>query len=162
MAQGALGQDRVRELSLPSNLGAVEAMAGHGQAALVIIDPLAAFLDEGINSYRDSDIRRALFPLARLAESTGVAIVLVRHLNKAKVPTRCTGAVGPSVSSGPPARACSSPPTPRTKTGRVLAVTKSNLSAKPPALAFHFVPAELHDCARIVWDGAAGTALSNW
>jgi hypothetical protein len=32
--------------------------------------------------HRDQDVRRALAPLKTLAEETGVAMVVVRHLNK--------------------------------------------------------------------------------
>ena len=35
-----------------------------------------------VNSNRDQDVRRALTPLKQMAERTGTAIVLVRHLNK--------------------------------------------------------------------------------
>jgi AAA domain/DnaB-like helicase N terminal domain len=51
-------------------------------AALVIVDPLSAFLGDDINSHKDSDIRRALTPLHQLAEGTGASIIGIRHLNK--------------------------------------------------------------------------------
>ena len=35
-----------------------------------------------MNSHRDQDVRRALAPLAKLAEDTGAAVLIVRHLNK--------------------------------------------------------------------------------
>src|SRR5215217_7058387 len=51
-------------------------------ARLVVIDPIMAFLGENINSNSDKDVRSALKPLKQLAERTGAAIVIVRHLNK--------------------------------------------------------------------------------
>ena len=50
--------------------------------ALVTLDPLVAFIDDGINTHRDHHVRRVLAPLADLAESTGAAVVVVIHTNK--------------------------------------------------------------------------------
>jgi putative DNA primase/helicase len=48
---------------------------------LVIIDPISAYLGS-TDSHKDSQVRGLLAPLAKLAEDTGVAIILVAHLNK--------------------------------------------------------------------------------
>ena len=53
-------------------------------ARLVVIDPLMAHLSGETNSNRDQDIRSALSPLAKLADETGVAIIIIRHLNKTR------------------------------------------------------------------------------
>jgi len=42
---------------------------------------------------------------------------------------------------------------PEDETRRVLAVTKNNLAAPVPALAFRLVPDDVRGCARIEWDG---------
>jgi len=47
-----------------------------------VIDPIMAFLDPRIQSGSDTSVRRALAPLAQLAERHGAAVLLVRHLNK--------------------------------------------------------------------------------
>src|ERR1043166_3285913 len=52
-------------------------------ARLVIIDVLAAYLSNTIDSYKDQHIRGVLRPLAALAERTNTALVVVRHLRKA-------------------------------------------------------------------------------
>ena len=46
--------------------------------ALVVVDPLMAFLGGDVNSHRDQDVRRALAPLARVAEETGCAVLVLR------------------------------------------------------------------------------------
>lgn len=66
-----------RPFQLPRDLSVLEQAIQQVQARLVVIDPLAAFLSSGIQS--DSQVRRALHPLAELAQSTGVAILFVRH-----------------------------------------------------------------------------------
>jgi hypothetical protein len=67
---------------LPWDLGLVEAMIRERGIALVIIDPFMAYLDAEINAHQDQDVRRALHRLKLMAERTGAAVVVVRHLNK--------------------------------------------------------------------------------
>jgi hypothetical protein len=52
-----------------------------GGAALIIIDPISAYLG-GIDSHKNADIRALLAPLAELAAKHEVAIIGVSHLNK--------------------------------------------------------------------------------
>ena len=68
--------------TLPSDLLTIEQALWESDARLVIIDPLMAHLDADINSYRDQDVRRALAPLATLADKLDVAVIVVRHLTK--------------------------------------------------------------------------------
>jgi hypothetical protein len=142
-----------RPVSVPADLLAVERAIKDYVVAVVVIDPLAAFLDESINSYRDSDVRRALFPLARLAERSGAAILLVRHLNKTPMGNPLYRGGGSIGIIGAARSGLLIAVDPKDENRRVMAVTKSNLSSKPPALAFHLIPDDLHACARIVWDG---------
>ena len=53
------------------------------EARLVVIDPLMAYLDSTVNSWSDQHVRAAFAPLTALAERTGAAILILRHLNKA-------------------------------------------------------------------------------
>lgn len=49
---------------------------------LVIVDPIAAFLGEDINSNNDASVRRALAPLSQALGHTGSSSVFIRHYNK--------------------------------------------------------------------------------
>jgi hypothetical protein len=69
-------------LAIPGDIPRLERAVRQVEAALVVIDPIMAFLSGDVNSNRDQDVRRALTPLKQMAERTGAAIVLVRHLNK--------------------------------------------------------------------------------
>ena len=51
-------------------------------ARLVMIDPLNAFLTGKADSHRDHHVRQALHPFTRMAEETGVALLIISHLNK--------------------------------------------------------------------------------
>jgi AAA domain-containing protein len=79
--KGAEGTERTP--TLPVDLPAIEAAIHSVSAELVVLDPLVAMLAAKTDSFRDQDIRRVLAPVAALAEKTGVAVVCIRHLNKA-------------------------------------------------------------------------------
>jgi RecA-family ATPase len=76
------GEVYERTFTLPGDLAVLEEAINRVKAVLVILDPLMAVLGPDINSFRDQDVRRALTPLAQLAERMGCAVVIVRHLNK--------------------------------------------------------------------------------
>lgn len=78
--KGADGIERTP--TIPDDLPALETAIQNVNAKLLVLDPLVATLDSEINSYRDQDIRRALAPVAALAERTGVSVIGIRHLTK--------------------------------------------------------------------------------
>ncbi len=76
-------------LTLPTGLTRIrEAIAGAHRdlgllVKLIVIDPITNFLADRTNSNVDPSVRAALYPLSELAQELDVAILLVRHLNKA-------------------------------------------------------------------------------
>jgi len=66
-------------LTLPSAVAPLAEWCRRVRPALVILDPITALLDGGLNSWRDVDVRRALRPLASLAEEVDVAILALAH-----------------------------------------------------------------------------------
>jgi putative DNA primase/helicase len=69
-------------LRLPGHMSVLDDALSRTRARLLVIDPIVAFLDPRIQSSNDASVRRALAPLAQLAERHGAAVLLVRHLNK--------------------------------------------------------------------------------
>ncbi len=67
---------------IPDDLDKLERAIRQTGATFVVIDPVMSFLSDDINSNRDQDVRRALQPLVNIAQRTGAAIVICRHLNK--------------------------------------------------------------------------------
>lgn len=125
------------------------------RAKLVIIDPLMAHLPDGVNANRDQDIRRALTPLSKLAESTGAAIVVVRHLNKlggGNPLYRGGGSIG-IIGAARTGLLVAADPGDETGTRRVLAVTKSNLAAPAPALAYRLATTDEGKVPYVKWEG---------
>ena len=140
----ALGDlDRLRE--------AIEAYS----ARFVFIDPFVAYLTSEVNTYRDQDVRVAMRPVATLAEETGAAIVLVRHLTKGSGGSTAVYRGGGSIGIIGAARAgllVAKPPGEQTGLHRVLAVTKNNLAPPPPSMLYRIVPAD-NSSSRIEWLG---------
>jgi len=71
-------------IRLPDDVEALRELVEKHRAVYVVIDPLAAHLPAEINSWRDQDVRRALAPLATLAEECACSVDVIAHLNKAR------------------------------------------------------------------------------
>jgi hypothetical protein len=56
-------------------------LQAHPLTALVVLDPIMAFMGK-TDCHKNSDVRSALTPLAKLAAKRGVAVVGINHLNK--------------------------------------------------------------------------------
>jgi len=139
--------------SIPQDLDLLHEVITQEDAALVIVDPLNAYLSNRIDGYRDQDVRSGLAPFAQLAADTGAAVVLVRHLTKQRgAPALYRG--GGSIGIIGAARSgLLLAPDPEDESLLVLASTKSNLAAMPPSLALRRVDAVEFGCARIEWLG---------
>lgn len=148
-----------REPPTIADVGALEAAIAETGAALVIIDPLMAYIPGDVNAHRDHDVRRALAPLAAMAARTGVAVVIIRHLNKTGGNNplyRGGGSIGIIGAARAGLLVACDPDDPER---RIVAVTKMNLGREAPSLAYR-----IDDSAgipRVAWLGhTAHTASS--
>lgn len=66
-----------------SGLLEIEAMIENQKPALVVFDPLTAFMGSRVDINRANEVREQLSKVAQLAERHSCAILIVRHLNKA-------------------------------------------------------------------------------
>jgi hypothetical protein len=141
-----------RPLSIPEDIPFIEEGVKSLSAKLVIVDPLMAFLSGTHNAHKDQDVRRALAPLAKMAERTGAAVLLVRHLNKAvggKALYKGGGSIG---IIGAARSGLLVGQHPEDEDLRVLAGQKSNLSSPPKSLAYTLTEAP-NGAARIEYKG---------
>ena len=96
LAAPGLEMDRLPQL--PQDLDALEEAIRITHAALVVIDPLMAFLPSAVSANNDQSIRAALSPLAATRRGKrALAILLVRHLRKsggANAIYRGSGSIG--------------------------------------------------------------------
>jgi hypothetical protein len=141
-------------ISFPTDSESVFDLVSELGAQLVIVDPLSAALAGQIDSYKDADIRRVLAPMARFAEDSGAAVLVVRHLTKSG--RRAITAGGGSIAIAAAARVVlavhQDPDRPDDAGSRVLAPVKCNLSSKPASLAFHLT-SEATGAVRVEWSG---------
>ena len=122
----------LRMPSLPLDVLRLEALVTELAAKLVVVDVLAAYLGDRVDSHHDNDVRRALAPLAKMAESTGAAVVVLRHLNKGGG-TKAMYRGGGSIGISGQARSIllsGLDPNDETNRRRVLAVTGCNVAAE--------------------------------
>jgi hypothetical protein len=137
---------------LPADVGYIRMAIRRVGAKLVVIDPLTAFLGSDTNAHKDQDCRRALHPLAVVAQETGAAVVVVRHLNKAAGGSplyRGGGSIGIIGAARSGLLVARDPDNPDR---RVLASTKSNLARLPASIAFDLSTAG-NGALRIGWIG---------
>ena len=144
------GHDRL--LAIPEDLALIEKGIRRVGARLVVVDPLMAFLGDNTNSHRDQDVRRALAPLAGLAERTEAAVLVVRHLNKAAANNPLYRGGGSIGIIGAARMASVVGKDPQDENRRVLASTKNNLAMPPASLMFRLEEAE-GGSVRVTWLG---------
>jgi hypothetical protein len=79
-----------RALHFPSDLPVLGAAIAENGPRLVVIDPIASYLDHGLDMAKNNQMREILQPLIALARETDTAIIPVYHLGK----ERGRGAIG--------------------------------------------------------------------
>jgi AAA domain len=145
-------------VTLPEDVALLDILVREHDVALLILDPLVAFIGDQVNTHRDHHVRRVLAPLADLAEQTGAAVVVVVHTNKGSGTEplmRISGSIG---FTGAARSVLLAADDPQDETRRILAVIKSNLAQHPPPLAYRLVGVELDEgitTSRVDWLGEA-------
>jgi AAA domain-containing protein len=146
------GEARHVPPSLPRDVPVIEKVIREHRVRLVVIDVLMAYLSGKVDSHRDQDVRGVLHQLAAMAERTGCTVVLVRHLNKAGGSNALYRGGGSIGIVGAARAAYLVARDPEDADRRILAVTKLNLAAEPPSLAYRLVPDSALGCAWVKWE----------
>jgi hypothetical protein len=123
-------------LHFPTHTALLDQAVAATGARLVVIDPITAFLDAGVNINSDPSVRRALRPLDRLATERRCVMLFHRHLNKYgghHALYRGGGSIG---IVGVCRTAWLVAPDPHGPEQSVLAEGKNNLAGKQPSLAY--------------------------
>jgi RecA-family ATPase len=122
-----------RPISIPEDVGLLEATIIEHGAKLVVIDPLVASFSPEFHSHNDAEMRRALALLRNVAEGTGASIVGIRHLKKNEKLSNTMYRGGGSIGIIGAARAglivARDTREDGDPNGRVLSIQKSNLAA---------------------------------
>ena len=53
-------------------------------ARLIVLDPIQAYLGDGVDMHWANEVRPVLKCVAAMAERTGCAVILIGHMNKAQ------------------------------------------------------------------------------
>lgn len=140
-------------ISIPENIADMTESFLDYDVAFVIIDPLMAFLSSETNANRDQDVRRSLSHVSRLAEDTGAAILMIRHLNKSiggQSLYRGGGSIG---IIGAARFGLMVGRDGQSKTDRILTTVKANIGPEPQSWSWRLVGVPGTDVARIEWLG---------
>jgi hypothetical protein len=137
-------------LSLPEDVSIIELAVSRVGAKLVIVDPLMAFISPKLDPNKSRDVRRALTPLKIMAEKTGAAVVIIRHLTKTtdkKALYRGEASIG---IIGVARSGLLVAEHPEDESRRVLAPQKGNLAKPAPSLEFELAEAE-NGAVKVEW-----------
>jgi hypothetical protein len=150
-------------LLIPDDISSLRLSLLKSHARFLIIDPLMAHLPGTINSWRDQDVRRALAPLADLAEELTLAVLVVMHLNKGEgkeALARVGGSIGIVAAARSVLLVTADPEDPDSDV-RMLGHLKCNVGPLSPTLKFRLEERSVSfdgTSARtsgIVWNGEA-------
>ena len=136
--------------TLVDDIAMLEQVVLSTHAHLVIIDPLNAYTGR-TDSHVDAQVRRALTPLAKMADRTGAAGLVVMHLNQATTQPalyRVQGSIGYVGAARSVLLVVHDKDDPAL---RVMAPIKANLVGEMPALAF-----TITEEPALAWKGGSG------
>jgi hypothetical protein len=138
---------------LPGELPKLEEEITRTEAKLVVLDPLAAFLEAGA-AQTNQQVRALLAKLGQLARARGCAILLIRHLAKHAAGGALYRGLGAIAFMGMCRLAWFAARDPRERSRCVVASAKNNLGVEPPALAYR-VQAAPSGAGSFEWRGVS-------
>ncbi len=164
--EATFGEDGNRSVfSLQADLAQLgEKIAALGDVALVIIDPITAYLGAGkIDTHKTSDVRAVLSPLGEFADAHSVTVLGITHPPKAGGGKAMNAATG-SLAFIAAARSAYLFMI-EAETGRTLVLPiKNNLGPRKDGLAFRIVQRLIDReivASHIVWDSAPVTMTAD-
>lgn len=149
--QGVKDSDGQYRFPLVEDIKAIRQACESVDAKLLVIDPLMGYLGAKVNSHKDQDIRRALSPLAKMANETGLSIIIIRHLVKSDSNNSIYRGGGSIGIIGAARSALLIAKDPENENRRILAGIKSNLAPLPPSLSYTIE--DVGGIPKIVWGG---------
>lgn len=148
-------EDAMVTFALPTHIALLEEAVRINNIGLVIIDPFADFLEDDLSENSNKDVRKALGPLAKMAERTGTIVVVIRHLSKniaTNALTRGAGSVGILAKARIGLLVEEDP---RDSEIKCIARNKGNLGKKPATLQFRIVDVPQLEVGRVDWQGVS-------
>src|SRR5262245_51788575 len=149
---------KAQSFNIQTNMNLIaQKLRAVGNVALVIIDPVTAYLGSEIDSHRVTDVRAALLPLEQFAAQLDVAVLCIAHPPKAPS-TKALNFIAGSVAFTPaPRLAFMAIEDPESPGRNLLLAVKNSLGRKADGLGYTIVsafvgPEESILTSRIEWD----------
>jgi hypothetical protein len=143
------------DLSQPADVARLDDLIPAYHARLIVIDPIQAFLGAKTDIYRPNEVRAVLAPLLRLAQRHTCALLILRHITKARASRSIYAGQG-SIDFIAAARSVLLAGSgPDDSTRHALVHIKSNLAAAGPTLGYRF------DGQSFVWEGPSGLTAND-
>ena len=143
----------VRDLTLPDDVDRLRRYSADLRARLIVIDPLVAYLADEVRTNVDHRVRRALEPLAAMAQQIDAAVVAIRHLNKRAGDDALYRGGGSIGFTGLARSVLAVGRDPDDAERIVLAAVKLNVARRPASLAYRIVADGPYEPAYIAWEG---------
>jgi hypothetical protein len=147
-----VGTARGGSLQFPRDADTLAALVVRHRPALVVLDPLLAFLPPAVAVGPDPCVRRALTVLADIAAAGDCTLLMIRHLRKKEGPKALHLGLGSMAFIASARAGLLAGRDPADPTRGVLAVTKANLAGAAPSLGYRVRGA----------DGDPGRAVVEW
>lgn len=139
--------------TFPKQIAELERIIEQLGIVLVILDPLLAFLDDTVDSYKDQSMRQMLTPLKKMAERTNCTVLMIRHLTKGSAQVSQMYKGGGSIAVVAAARVCLYMVHDEDSGDRVLGQVKNNLAPKQSSWAFEFLEGADWQDTKLHWKG---------
>ena len=148
-------------LSLPRDVDQLAEAAREVDAALLLLDPLMSRLSHTLDTHRDAEVRQALEPLVRVADTTAMAVLGLIHVAKSSTTDPLTSVMGSRAFTAVARAVLYAAIDPDDDATRLLGLAKCNLGPlDQPTLAYRIEPTRVADTdegpvttARVVWLG---------
>lgn len=150
--RGALGQ--ILPVSL-QDLDVLDEALRTVRPALLVVDPIQAFLGPKVDMHRANEVRPLLAGLGRLAEQYGCACLLIMHLSKATQSRALYRALGSIDFTAAARSVLLVGADPEAKDTRLLAQAKSSLAPQGPTLKF------VLDAGQFLWAGVSDLGVED-
>src|SRR5262245_36407175 len=151
-------EGKAQSFSIQSNMDLIAKKVRElGDVALVIIDPVTAYLGSEIDSHKITDVRAALLPLEQFAAQLDVAVLCIAHPPKAPSTKALNFIAGSGAFTHAPRLAFMAIEDPESPARNLLLAVKNSLGRKADGLGYHIVSAFVGPdndilTSRIEWD----------
>jgi hypothetical protein len=131
----SIGGETGEMLTIPGDVALLEEIVGMLGARVLMLDPLLSFVD--LDSHNEQKVRRALAPMARLADEADLAVLGLMHLNKNQGAGALSRIMGSTAFTALPRSVLLLGAEGDDESRLHLVHIKANLTAKGPSLACH-------------------------